>query len=42
MNPAQEMIDLIEIQREFESIQRMVQTLDDVYKQAVQQVGRYT
>ena len=42
VNPAQEMIDLIEIQREFESIQRMVQTLDDVYKQAVQQVGRYT
>lgn len=42
VNPAQEMIELIEIQREFESIQRMVRTLDDVYKQAVEQVGRYT
>ncbi|MCB0281067.1 MAG: flagellar basal-body rod protein FlgF [Calditrichae bacterium] len=42
VNPAQEMIELIEIQRQFESIQRMVRSLDDAYKEAVQQVGRYT
>jgi flagellar basal-body rod protein FlgF len=41
VNPAQEMIELIEIQRNFEGVQRMVRALDDVYKQAVQQVGRY-
>jgi len=42
VNPAQEMIELIEIQRNFEGVQRMVRALDDVYKHAVQHVGRYT
>ncbi|KAA3617597.1 MAG: flagellar hook basal-body protein [Calditrichaeota bacterium] len=41
VNPAQEMIELIEIQRNFEGVQRMVRALDDVYKKAVQQVGQY-
>ncbi len=41
VNPAQEMIELIEIQRNFEGMQRMVRALDDVYKKAVTQVGQY-
>ncbi len=41
VNPANEMIELIEIQREFESMQKMVRALDDVYRQAVSQVGEY-
>lgn len=41
VNAAQEMVELIEIQRQFEGVQRMVRAMDDVYKQAVQQVGRY-
>ncbi len=41
VNPAQEMIELIEVQRQFESMQRMVRTLDDVYKSAVNKVGIY-
>ena len=41
VNPATEMIELIEIQRNFEGIQRMIRALDDVYKKAVQQVGQY-
>ncbi|HED10749.1 MAG TPA: flagellar basal-body rod protein FlgF [Caldithrix abyssi] len=41
VNPAQEMIELIEVQRQFESMQRMVRTLDDVYKSAVNKLGIY-
>ncbi len=41
VNPASEMIELVEIQRNFEGIQRMVRALDDVYKKAVTQVGQY-
>ena len=41
VNPAQEMIELIEIQRSFEGIQRMIRALDDAYKKAVTQVGSY-
>ena len=41
VNPAQEMMELIEIQRQFESVQKMVRAMDDVYKSATQQIGRY-
>jgi flagellar basal-body rod protein FlgG len=41
VNPAQEMIDLIEVQRQFESVQKMVRTLDDTFRLAVNQVGRF-
>jgi len=41
VNPAQEMIDLIEVQRQFESVQKMVRTLDVTFRLAVNQVGRF-
>ncbi|RMH60986.1 MAG: flagellar basal-body rod protein FlgF [Calditrichaeota bacterium] len=41
VNPAQEMIQLIEIQRQFESMQKMIRTLDDVYRSSVNKVGIY-
>lgn len=41
VNPAQEMIDLISIQREFESVQKMVRTMDDIFNSAVNQLGKY-
>lgn len=37
-----EMMTLIEIQRQFESTQKMVRTLDEVFQQAATQVGRYS
>lgn len=41
VSPVQEMIELIEVQRQFESIQRMVRSMDEVFKSAVNQVGQY-
>ncbi len=41
VNPADEMIQLIEVQRQFESLQRMVRTLDDVFRTASLSVGKY-
>ena len=41
VNPAQEMIDLIDIQRQFESVQRMVRTLDETFRIAASQVGQF-
>lgn len=41
VNPIEEMMSLIEIQRQFESSQKMVRGLDDIYRNAVSQVGRY-
>jgi flagellar basal-body rod protein FlgG len=41
VNPADEMIQLIEVQRQFESIQRMVRSLDNVLRSAATQVGKY-
>jgi len=41
VNPAEEMIQLIDVQRQFESIQRMVRALDDTFSKAANQVGRY-
>lgn len=41
VNPADEMIQLIEIQRQFESIQKMVRSLDDVLRAAANRVGKY-
>lgn len=41
VNPAQEMIQLIEVQRQFESLQKMVRSLDEVFQTAANQVGRY-
>ncbi len=41
VNPAEEMIQLIEVQRKFESIQRMVRTLDETFHKAATEVGRY-
>jgi len=41
VNPSLEMMELIEIQRQFESVQNMVRSMDDVYKTAVQQIGRF-
>jgi len=41
VNPIEEMMNLIEIQRQFESSQRMVRSLDEVYRNAVNQVGKY-
>lgn len=41
VNPVEEMVELIEIQRQFESMQRMVQTLDNTFRTAAEQVGRY-
>ena len=41
VNPADEMIQLIEVQRQFESLQRMVRSLDDVFRSAATTVGKY-
>ena len=41
INPAEEMIQLIEIQRQFESMQRMVRALDETFRQAANNVGKY-
>ncbi|HDR04638.1 MAG TPA: flagellar hook basal-body protein [Candidatus Marinimicrobia bacterium] len=41
LNTMDEMITMIELQRHFESIQRVVSTLDDVLTKAATQVGRY-
>ena len=41
VNPVQEMMGLIEIQRQFESTQKMIRSLDDVFRSAVNQVGQY-
>ncbi len=41
VNPVEEMMGLIEVQRQFESTQRMIRTLDDTFKSAVNRVGRY-
>lgn len=41
VNPAEEMIQLIEVQRQFESLQKMVRSLDEVFQTAANQVGRY-
>ncbi len=41
VNPADEMIQLIEVQRQFETMQKMVRSLDDVFRMAAEQVGRY-
>ncbi len=41
VNPADEMIQLIEVQRQFESLQKMVRTLDDVFRTASLSVGKY-
>lgn len=41
VNAADEMIELIEVERQFESVQRIVRTLDDVFRAAATQVGQY-
>jgi flagellar basal-body rod protein FlgG len=41
VNPADEMVELIEVERHFESMQRIVRTLDEVFKAAATQVGQY-
>ncbi len=41
VNPAEEMIQLIEVQRQFESTQRMVRALDESFRKAANEVGKY-
>ncbi len=41
VNPADEMIQLIEVQRQFESMQKMVRSLDEVFSLAATRVGRF-
>jgi len=41
VNPAQEMIDLVELQRQFESMQKVIRSLDASYRSAVNKVGIY-
>jgi len=41
VNPADEMIQLIEVQRQFEGIQKMVRSLDEVFRMAASRVGKY-
>ncbi|NOX90051.1 MAG: flagellar basal-body rod protein FlgF [Calditrichaeota bacterium] len=41
INPAEEMIQLIEVQRQFESIQRMVRALDETFRKAAGEIGKY-
>lgn len=41
VNPADEMIQLIEIQRQFESMQKMVRSLDNVFRSAANDVAKY-
>ncbi len=42
VNPAEEMMALIEVQRQFESVQRTVRTMDEVLKNAVNKIGSYS
>ncbi len=42
VDPVGEMVELIEIQRQFESLQRIVKTLDQTLKLAAEQVGKYS
>lgn len=41
VNPVEEMMGLIEVQRQFESTQKIIRSLDDTFRSAVNQVGRY-
>lgn len=41
VNPVEEMMGLIEVQRQFESTQKMVRALDDTFRSAVNQLGEY-
>ena len=41
VNPADEMIQLIEVQRQFEGMQKMVRSLDEVFRMAASRVGKY-
>ena len=41
VNPVEEMMGLIEVQRQFESTQKIIRALDDTFRSAVNQVGRY-
>ncbi len=41
VNPAEEMIQLIEIERKFQSMQRMVRAWDDTFRRAANDVGKY-
>lgn len=41
VNPVEEMMGLIEVQRQFESTQKMVRALDDTFKIAVNRIGDY-
>lgn len=41
VNPVEEMMGLIEVQRQFESTQKIIKAMDDTFKSAVTQVGRY-
>ena len=41
VNPVREMIDLIEIQRQFESSQRAVRTIDSALRKAANDISRY-
>lgn len=40
VNPVEEMVQLVEIQRQFESVQRMIRSLDETFKLAANQVGK--
>ncbi|HGY55148.1 MAG TPA: flagellar basal-body rod protein FlgF [Caldithrix abyssi] len=41
VNPAEEMIQLIEVQRQFESAQKMVQSMDSIFRTAVNRIAEY-
>jgi flagellar basal-body rod protein FlgG len=41
VNAVEEMMGLIEVQRQFESTQKMVRALDDTFRSAVNQLGNY-
>jgi len=41
VNPVEEMMGLIEVQRQFESTQKMIQSLDETFKAAVTRIGDY-
>jgi flagellar basal-body rod protein FlgG len=41
VNPVEEMMALVELQRAFETSQSMIRGYDDIYKTAVSQLGRY-
>lgn len=41
VNAAQEMIDLVDLQRQFESMQKVIRSIDDSYRSAVNKVGIY-